>query len=65
MSQLPCSPDESLLAVYQAAAEIIHANYLEHAHDLLAEMARHDVFEFLMEKYLAEQAAHDRARRVA
>jgi hypothetical protein len=30
------------------AAETIHANYLEDAHELLAAMAYHDVFEFLL-----------------
>ena len=43
------SPDEILMALCRETAEIIYANYPEDAHDLLAEMARHDVFAFLLD----------------
>jgi hypothetical protein len=59
------SPDERLMEVYRVAAEIIHANYPEQAHELLAVMAQYDVFEFLMAIYLAEDALNERHRRAA
>ena len=42
------SPDERLMTMQVVAAEIIAANYPETAHELLAAMAQHGVFDFLL-----------------
>jgi hypothetical protein len=52
------SPDDRLMALYMVAAQVIHANYRGEAHELLAAMAQHDVFEFL----LAISIEHDLER---